>query len=513
MKHSQLNPFLRMSGVQLGIILAALVISLSAGATRLVSFSTFSPLLVAAFLATLGAGFIFIHRPVWAVYLAVFILFIPIGIIPSSVQSLLNRGLAVTALVAWIFNVLYKREEIYLSPTLLLMSIFLFWNIASLAWTKDFSLSLVLVQTYALRLGLFILLVPSLISNWKRVDGLMTVTSIVGWLVIAATAYPVLRGGYATGERLRVFGENENSIGILAILGMTGVIWQAMKPGSSFKLIKYELAAIYLISTIGLIAMSGSRGSAISLGILLVAFCAWRPTRPWGIIGLLILVIGMLASVSIFSTTLERFAVTSDDTLLGGREALWKGAWQLILDHFWLGIGIGNSPYAIAPYIRTLRSISQFAYTPIHNPVLVVWAETGLAGIAVYLGILASSVWAFIKIGLQMFSKKQVAPDNLEKEMELPSTADSSDSCPPFKAPGSCNRPAINVPALDDKLFLLLYYALISSLLLAYMASWIKGGGAEFDYSYFLLLSLLMLPERILKMKSDATGENLAGRM
>jgi hypothetical protein len=41
---------------------------------------------------------------------------------------------------------------------------------------------------------------------------------------------------------------------------------------------------------------------------------------------------------------------------------------------------------------------------------------------------------------------------------------------------------------------LLPYFALVFAAFLGYLASWIKGGGMEADFSYFLMLALLLIP-------------------
>ena len=114
------------------------------------------------------------------------------------------------------------------------------------------------------------------------------------------------------------------------------------------------------------------------------------------------------------------------------------------------------------PYVRVLRSVTDYESVSLHNPVLAIWAGTGLPGILLYLGVLASAVWLFGSRYLR------------------------------------CRREGTN-PFNT-------YFALISAVLLGYMASWIKGGGMESDFSYFLLLALLVIPSRL------PTGES-AGRL
>ena len=205
-----------------------------------------------------------------------------------------------------------------------------------------------------------------------------------------------------------------------------------------------------MILTIVVVAMSGSRGSAISLVLTLLLFLLWKSTRPWGILGLLILVFAGLMAPFMFTTLVDRFLLAGGDTMLGGREALWQASLQLIRDHLWGGVGIGNAPYALAPYLRTLRGVLGRESTSIHNPILVVWAETGIPGIILYLGVLVSAIFLFTREYLEAVKNKKI---------EFP-----------------------------------VYYALVSAVLAGYIISWIKGGGVEKDHLYFFMLSLLFLP-------------------
>lgn len=41
------------------------------------------------------------------------------------------------------------------------------------------------------------------------------------------------------------------------------------------------------------------------------------------------------------------------------------------------------------------------------------------------------------------------------------------------------------------------YFALMSSVFVGFMLSWIKGGGLEYHRTYFLMLSLLLVPSQL----------------
>jgi O-antigen ligase len=320
----------------------------------------------------------------------------------------------------------------------------------TLLWAEDLNRAVIILQTYALRFILFLFLIPNEIRTRHNLNGLMNTLALAGWVLMAASAVTVLLEGYTPGTRLKVFGMNENGMGILALVTMIGVLWQAVQLSQRHQWLKKLVSSTFLLGTIALVAMSGSRGSAVSLVVTLLAFCFWKPTRSWGVIGLIVLVLGLILAPFLFSTTLERFAIERGDTLLGGREALWQASWKLILDHPWDGVGIGNAPDAIIPYARLLRSVLGYKRVVVHSPPLTIWVETGIVGILLFLGVLGSAVWSFAE---QYLRHRR-----------------------------------------SDSRFLTPYFALLSSVFLGYMASWIKGGGMESDHTYFLMLGLLVIP-------------------
>lgn len=164
-------------------------------------------------------------------------------------------------------------------------------------------------------------------------------------------------------------------------------------------------------------------------------------------------VLGALWVPSTLDVLTARFALADGSTPLGGREALWQAAVLLIRDHFPFGVGLGNGPRAMLAYLNAAHLISYQGGAPIHNPVLTILAETGLVGLALYLGVLINAVWVFLARWQQT-----------------------------RRAPGA-------VPSI--------YFPIIAAIGLGYFASWFKGGGMESDFSYFLLLLLLLLPMRL----------------
>jgi O-antigen ligase len=447
-----------------GWILLAVLAALASGLVGLVYPTPYSPLLVGALIAGAAITAVLFWKPVWASYAAVFVVLLPIGLIPPEIHSLLNRTAAMVALGTWVFDVIVRRQRVTWTISSLLMLAFLGWSGLTLAWTGSVGESLTILQAYALRFILFLLLLPNLIRTEARLDGLMNTLALNGWILAIVSVVTVLTAGYSPGSRLQVLLVNANSLGILVLLTMQGVLWQVIKPGATPSRLKRLLTLVFVGLAVALTSATGSRGSAASLVVVLLALGTWKPSRRWGRVGLLIIALGLVLVPFVFSTTFERFAIESGDTFLGGREALWQAASTLILEHPLRGVGIGNAPRAVTPYVLPLRSVGEHESVHVHNPILTIWIETGLPGLLLYLGVLGGALWLFLRayLGARKQDVNHLAP----------------------------------------------YFALVSATFLGYMISWIKGGGTESDFSYFLMLALLIIPSCVGQVAKEDTAAN-----
>ena len=440
------------------LIILTVLISFIAGISFLVVPSYFSPVYILAGIIVVVLFFALLKKPIWAIYLAIFVALLPASLIPAQINSYLNRSSIVIALVVWVIDVINRRSRINITSSTLLLGLFIVWAAISLLWAEYFSEGVSILQRYILRLVLFLLLIVNEVRTKKNFNGLMNTLAVSGGLLVIVSLFTILKQGYSIGDRLQVLDVNENELGISLILTLPAVFWWSLRPTTkSLQTIKKIIAISYLLASIGLIGLSGSRGSALSLGIMLFMFLLWKPTQFLGIFSLLIIGVSFIITPIIFSTTISRFLEAAGEASLGGREYIWPVAWQLIKEHPILGIGIGNSPYQMIPFLAYagiiklgFLSVNEIS---IHNPILVIWAETGLPGLFLYLGVLVSAIISFFRQFL--FSRK----------------------------------------IHDD--YLMPYFAIVSSMFIGYMAHWIKGGGLESDYSYFLVLALLLIPSQV----------------
>lgn len=440
------------------LLVAAVVFNTGVAASSLFISSDYSPLIIGSIpliFAILLAAF---RKPAWAVYLALIVVLLPIGLLPATIQSNLNRFLTIFVLIVWVVYVIIQRRPIIWTLTSQFMLLFLVWCLLTLFWAPNLTMAKYVLGGYALRFILFLFLIPNLIRTRETLNGLMTILAIAGWVFLVVGLVSLLTHGYEAGTRLQILEGNENTLGGLFPIVVIGVIWLAQRKNIPRNNLWQLLTFLFLLLSFILTALSGSRGSLISWGITMLTLFIWRQTRRWGLVGLLIMLVAATGAPFILTTTIGRFTDLTQDTFLGGREALWQAAWMLIHDNPLLGVGIGNSRYAMMSYVRLFRSVGSYEMVAIHNPVLTIWVDTGLPGLILYLGVLASSIWTFIR---QYHRCKQLAEH-----------------------------------------WLLPYFALVTSTFFGYFATWIKGGGIESSFSYFLVIALLLLPS-LQKLKED----------
>jgi O-antigen ligase len=119
-----------------------------------------------------------------------------------------------------------------------------------------------------------------------------------------------------------------------------------------------------------------------------------------------------------------------------------------------VGTGIGGSRFAILPYLAHIFS-DPLSGAAVHNPILTLWVETGLTGLLLYLSIPGAAVGSYVK--------------------------------------------SLRTARRVKDVWLLPYFAIISSIALGYTLSWYVGGGMQSDFSYYMILSFLIIPVVIQK--------------
>ena len=395
-----------------------------------------------------------LQRPLIALQVALFFYLFPIGLRPVEAglaQDILTNGAIGLAICAWTLHAPSQRRPILWNWVCFLMALFILWAIITLLWAPDLTKARHALVAYSIGFILLFLVVQQVRSP-HAIDGLMRVLAMIGWTMVISGVLTVLITGYHPGERLKVFNVNENYLGVILILVLPGVIWPVLGSSGVRRGLYMALSIVYILCTLILVLLSGSRGSAISLGIMLLAFWFWKPLRPWGMVGG-VLVTCMLISAPFLLDSLNNRFIEKGGNQLGGRDVLMMAGLRFIEDHPLTGAGLGNGAFELTPYIAALTSDYDHRNDlPVHNPVVEVGVDTGLIGMFVYLSICAAALWQFF-----------------------------------------CNRSRWYL--CDGAL--VAYFPIVLCSAISYLASFIKGGGFEADPTFFLLLALLIIPSQL----------------
>ncbi len=452
-------PHIRRNAVHFGIVMLALIVVAMTSAAALIVNDPFVPWVVIAALFAGVLGIYLLRRPVLALYVALFLYLLPTVVqIESNVLGVAMIVAFALALLAWLLHATSQRQPILWNWVYILLAAYIVWCAVTLVWAPDIAAGRREMLAYGLGF-VFLFLIANQVRSLNGIDGLMRVLAMIGWILVLLSMKAVLFDGYQLGERLRVMDMNANALGIVLILMVPGVIWPVLRSSGPRRNFLMALSVIYILCAVVLVALSGSRGSALSLIAVLLAFGFWRPLRPWALVGVM-LVACMLATVPFLFDTLVNRTVQQEGGAFGGRAVLWEGSMLLLQDHPWTGVGVGNGPFVLPEYVASLAGnglilesdFSKRVQLSSHAPLLAVGIDTGFVGMFIYLSVLVVALRQFVQFGRRL-NKRSMA--------------------------------------------LSVYFPLVLGITVGYLVSWLKGGGMENTSTYFVLLALLVIPSQL----------------
>jgi putative inorganic carbon (hco3(-)) transporter len=180
-------------------------------------------------------------------------------------------------------------------------------------------------------------------------------------------------------------GSPNAAAGYLEMLLAPAVAVLASNLGRVWKTLATAGLALGSVALIGTLSRGGWIAAALSLAIVCVAL--WRCGRLSRVVLWLAAIV--VATSLIFHGSIAA-RLTDDD--LGSahvRVPLMETAFRIIADNPFLGVGANNYTAALPDYAS--RHQDGFLYT-VHNQYLIVWAETGLVGLAAFLWFLIATI-------------------------------------------------------------------------------------------------------------------------
>jgi O-antigen ligase len=410
------------------------------------------PILVIGLAVAATIGLLLLQKPLTATLIAAFLLLLPAGDLRvEGIYMLAANGALAAAFGVWLVWALNGTETFKWNPTCLLVALYIAWGLVTLLWAPDLveSRRKLIAWTFSL---LLLLLICNQVRSLAAVDRFMRMLALMGWLMICCGTYTVLFTDFEFGTRLKSFDINENTLGVMLIMALPGVMWPVLHSVGPRRRSTLALAIAYILCAVSLIALSGSRGGAISVGLLLLTLLFSKSARKWAVVGVALILCLFLTAPFLFDVLIQR-AIEGEGGEFGGRPMLWEASLLFMRDHPLTGAGIGNGPLRLHPYIASLTSgANHRSDLPSHQPFLEVGVDTGLVGLVIYFGVIGSAIWAFARSR----SRWLLSP-----------------SCP------------------DG------YYLVVLGATAAFAATWLKAGGLENNPSLITMLALLLIPSLV----------------
>ena len=142
--------------------------------------------------------------------------------------------------------------------------------------------------------------------------------------------------------------------------------------------------------------LAKSMGGILAFGVgVVLTLILFKKTR---IVGIVLMVIGLLGAgfvawqiygTELHPQTIEDSLAASKKWSSSVRVIIWKESWEIIKDHPVLGTGLRSFKTAIVPY-HNATWMETFPHP--HNIFLMLWIETGLAGLIIFLWLIGTWV-------------------------------------------------------------------------------------------------------------------------
>ena len=410
------------------------------------------PILVIGVAIAATIGLLLLPNPLTATLLAAFLLLLPPGDLRvEGIYTLAANCAVAAALGVWLVRALNGTETFKWNPTCLLVALYIAWGLVTLLWAPDLveSRRKLIAWTFSL---ILLLLICNQVRSLSAVDRFMRMLALMGWLMIFCGTYTVLFTDFDFETRLKSFNINENTLGVMLIVALPAVMWPVLRGVGRHRRPMLALAIAYILCAVLLIALSGSRGGAISVSLLLLTLLSSKSTRKWGFVGIALILCLFITAPFLFEVLIQR-ATEEEGGEFGGRPMLWEASLLFMRDNPLTGAGIGNGPFGLHPYIASLTSWENHRLDlPSHQPFLEVGVDTGLVGLIIYFCVIGSAILDFAR----------------------------------------CRSCWVLSPSCPDG-----YYLVVIGATAAYGATWVKAGGLENHASLITMLVLLLIPSLV----------------
>jgi hypothetical protein len=338
--------------------------------------------------------------------LAAFAFGVPIDAMPMPGLSSSAPLFGALLVLAVLWNAVTRGQLRSPSRALLFITVYTGWATLTLVWARE-------LEPAVERWSTFVQLLASVWLCWQLMEEERDVRAVmygylVGCLLVIASAWhsfvtgvtyveqnPAYQGLDLVDEgRYAALGFDPNDMGVTLAIGIPMAVFLALNAleGKNGKLRWLWLA--YPPLALSGIALSGSRGSALTAGVACLFALWWVGRRSVvaaataGATG----VVGALFVVHAIPETWDRI-LTVRQQLAGGtmgeRTPIWLSGLEVFLRHPILGVGVGEFPHEVVRYL---------GYEIVaHNTFLSVTTEGGIVGALLFFGAFVCVVLSVLR--------------------------------------------------------------------------------------------------------------------
>ncbi len=364
-----------------------------------------------AIAVSIGLGFLLLTVADLLVGVTIFTVasFLELATVTSGVGIAKVLGLALA--ISWIATIVAGKGQgrlVWLSsPGLSAMIVALLaWGLLSVLWAESTSLAVAQMFRYALAA----LLVPIVFTAVRDGSALKAVAAAFVAGATFAAAYGLfappsasgVQGSVTATEQLNRIAGTVGDPNVFASVLLVGAILAvslaiAQRDTPAIQAILIGCAVVCITGVV----LTFSRGGLLSLGVAIFATPIVARHKGATLAAGGLLLICVVAYIGVLAPSDARDRIIANDGG-SGRTDIWKIGWRMVEAKPVTGIGVGNFQnssihYQIRPGAATVRTDLADNPSVAHNSYLEMWAELGLVGLVLFLGILVSALAAAIK--------------------------------------------------------------------------------------------------------------------